>query len=65
MILSNMTISKLSSRLDEGSLKSVDLTRHYLEKAKHMNKVINAYIQFDLEECLLEQAYKVDKRREV
>ncbi len=29
-----------------------------------MNKVINAYIQFDLEEYLLEQAYKVDKRRE-
>lgn len=64
MILSNMTISKLSSRLEEGSLKSVDLTRHYLEKAKRMNKVINAYIQFDLEEYLLEQAYKVDKRRE-
>lgn len=60
----NMTINKLYERLEEGSLTSVDLVRHYLEKAKRMNKVLNAYTHFDREAYLLEQAYKVDQRRE-
>lgn len=62
--MKTMSINTLYSKLEEGSLTSVELVADYFKRAKQLNREINAYISFDQEAYLVEQAAKIDRRRQ-
>lgn len=58
------TLAQLSSSLQQGDLSSVELTQHFLQRAKQFNPQLNCYISIT-EEVALQQAADADARRAV
>ena len=59
----NKTIAELSQGLQQKDFSSVELTRHFLDRIKHYNKLLNSYVTVTEAEAL-KQAEAADKQRQ-
>ena len=56
----NLSLQSLSSHLEKKTFSSVELSQFYLERIKHHNPSLNAFITVDEEKSLL-MATKADE----
>lgn len=60
--MEHLSVVELSRALEQGSVSSVELTQHYLERIESANPALNAFIRLTPERALT-QARQADERR--